>query len=187
MGSKARQGNGGGEGERVERPITDEQLAVAIVELHARVMRDVAAIFKAKRLLVAADELREAVQYAFGEAAIRRPGHPKPRAWLTTVAYRYAVKERLRQRRELQAATVLALLGDQAVHHGQPVDVQLSVELLELLGAVAGLPEPQGQAIALQASGHTHAEIAARLGIAPQSVKTAIREGRGALRDRFRR
>ena len=108
-----------GEPERVEQPITDEQLEVAFVELSARVARDVAAIFRAKRLLIPADELREAVQYAFGEAAIRRPGHPRPRAWLTTVAYRYAVNARLKQRREIEAATVLALLGDDAIHHGR--------------------------------------------------------------------
>jgi len=186
MGSKAKQGDG----ERrtwVERPITDEQLAVAVVELHARVLRDVAAIFKAKRLLIPADELREAVQYAFGEAAIRRPGHPKPRAWLTTVAYRHAVQERLRQRRELKAAVVLSLLGGEAVHHGRPVDGQLSAEVLELLAAIAALPEPQGQAIALEVGGHTHAEIALRLGISRHAVKNAIRAGRTNLRDQFRR
>ena len=163
MGRKTQQGHGGGEsgGSRwVDHPITGEQLAAALVELHAGIVRDVAAIFKAKRLLIPVDELREAVQYAFGEAAIRRPGHPKPRAWLTTVAYRYAVKERLRQRRELKAAAVLALLGAEAIHHGRPVDAQLSAEVLELLAAIGALPEPQGQAIALEVGGHTHAEIA---------------------------
>jgi len=44
-----------GEPERVEQPITDEQLEVAFVELSARVARDVAAIFRAKRLLIPAD------------------------------------------------------------------------------------------------------------------------------------
>jgi len=175
------------ERERVEQPITDEQLEVAFVELSSRVARDVAAIFKAKRLLIPADELREAVQYAFGEAAIRRPGHPRPRAWLTTVAYRYAVNARLKQRRAIDAATLLALLGDDAIHHGRPVDAQLSAEVLELLEAIARLPEPQAQAIALQASGHTRAEIAARLGISATAVADAIRKGRSALRHQFRR
>ena len=176
-----------GEPERVEQPITDEQLEVAFVELSARVARDVAAIFRAKRLLIPADELREAVQYAFGEAAIRRPGHPRPRAWLTTVAYRYAVNARLKQRRAIEAATVLALLGDDAIHHGRPADAQLSAEALELLEAIARLPDPQAQAIALQASGHTCAEIAARLGISANAVADAIRKGRSALRHQFRR
>jgi len=175
------------ERERVEQPITDEQLEVAFVELSSRVARDVAAIFKAKRLLIPADELREAVQYAFGEAAIRRPGHPRPRAWLTTVAYRYAVNARLKQRRAIEAATVLALLGDDAIHHGRPADAQLSAEVLELLEAIARLPEPQAQAIALQASGHTRAEIAGRLGISATAVADAIRKGRSALRHQFRR
>ena len=181
---------GGGqdrEPERVEQPITDEQLEVAFVELSARVARDVAAIFRAKRLLIPADELREAVQYAFGEAAIRRPGHPRPWAWLTTVAYRYALTSRLKQRREIQAATVLALLGDDAIHHGRPADPQLAVEVLELLEAIARLPERQRQAVALAASGHTRAEIAARLGVSTDMVKHAIGEGRNTLSCHFRR
>jgi DNA-directed RNA polymerase specialized sigma24 family protein len=188
MGSKTQTGTGGGSGKPwVDRPITDEQLEAAVVELSARVARDVAAIFRAKRLLIPADELREAVQYAFGEAAIRRPGHPRPRAWLTTVAYRYAVNARLKQRREIEAATVLALLGDEAIHHGRPVDAQLSVEVLELLEAIAALPDPQARAIALQAGGHTRAEIATQLGITRNAVGEALRTGRAALRHRFDR
>jgi hypothetical protein len=82
MRGKAQAGNGGREGNKpgVERPITDQELEAAYVELRVPVTREVAALLQAKRLLVPADELREAVQYAFGEAAIRRPGHPKPRA-----------------------------------------------------------------------------------------------------------
>ena len=175
------------EPERAEQPITDEQLELAIVELSSRVARDVAAIFRAKRLLIPADELREAVQYAFGEAAIRRPGHPRPRAWLTTVAYRYAVNARLKQRRAIEAATLLALLGDDALHHGRLADPQLSAEVLELLEAIARLPDRQAQAIALQASGHTRAEIEAQLGISANAVADAIRQGRSALRHQFRR
>ena len=107
--------------------------------------------------------------------------------WLTTVAYRYAVNARLKQRRAIEAATLLALLGDDAIHHSRPVDAQLSAEVLELLEAIARLPEPQAQAIALQASGHTRAEIAARLGISANTVADAIRKGRSALRHQFRR
>src|SRR5450755_4430235 len=121
------------------------------------------------------------------EAAIRRPGHPRPRAWLTTVAYRYALTSRLKQRREIQAATVLALLGDDAIHHGRPADPQLAVEVLELLEAIARLPERQRQAVALAASGYTRAEIAARLGVSTDMVKHAIGEGRNTLSCHFRR
>jgi DNA-directed RNA polymerase specialized sigma24 family protein len=59
--------------------------------------------------------------------------------------------------------------------------------MLELLEAIARLPDPQAKAIALQAGGHTRAEIAARLGISANAVADAIRKGRSALRHQFRR
>ena len=116
----------------------------------------------------------------------RRPGHPKPRAWLRTVAYRHAVKARLKQRKEIEAATLLAQLGELAIHHGRPADAELSAEIAKVLRGMATLPEPQGRAIALEASGHTHAEIADRLGISTGRVSNAIREGRKTLRQQCR-
>jgi RNA polymerase sigma factor (sigma-70 family) len=169
-----------------DTPISDQELEAALMELRAHVTRDVAALLEAKRLLLPADELHEAVQYAFGEAAIRRPGHPRPRAWLRTVAYRYAVNARLKQRREIEAATALALLGAEAIHHGRPADAQLSVEVAEVLEAIAKLPDRQRETITLTAAGYSRQEISARLGIAPGSVKHYVWLARRNLRCQFR-
>jgi RNA polymerase sigma factor (sigma-70 family) len=194
MGSKTQTGTGGGESDKpawVDRPITDEQLEAAWRELRAFIVLDVTEMAKRSLVRPFAREIRDAVQYAFGEAAIRRPGHPRPRAWLRTVAYRQAVQLAIKRRRQDRVVVPLPHLpaDDIAADRrwfNRAQDVQGTIEALEVLDAIAKLPEAQRDALAADVAGYTQTETAGLLGISVGRVASLQKQAREALREQFR-
>ncbi|MGA2926785.1 MAG: sigma-70 family RNA polymerase sigma factor [Solirubrobacteraceae bacterium] len=191
MGSNAQQGNGSSQGERVERPITDEQLEAAWRELRAYIVIDVTEMARRSRVRPFAREIRQAVQYAFEEAAIRRPGHPRPRRWLRTVAYREAVRLAIKRRKEDRIVEPLPHPAGDAIAKdrrwcSRTEDVQRTVEALEVLDAVAKLPAGQRDALAADVAGYTQTETAGLLGISVGRVASLQKQARDTLREQFR-
>jgi DNA-directed RNA polymerase specialized sigma24 family protein len=189
MGRKTQTGSEGGEGEKrswVDRPITDEQLEAAWRELRVTILLDVVDMLRDSTVRPFKRELVKAVEFAFEEAAIRRPGHPRPRAWLRTVAYRTAVQLALKRRREDKLLEHVAEIPEDRVRHGRPGSVPQTVEVLEALDAIAHLDEQHRRAFGLEIAGYGLDEIAAMLRVSRYEARWLIAESRHALRAQLR-
>lgn len=174
----------------VEQPITDEQLEAAWRELRVFVASDVRWMLHQVGVRAFQREIKEAVMYAFAEAGIRRPGHPRPRAWLRTVAYRRAITQWLKRQREddvlVWRADVPEPQFEDRLRRGQPASPQLTVEVLEAFDAIASLDDAHRDAIALDIAGYDLDEAAAAMGVDRYEARWLRAEARHQLRRQLR-
>jgi hypothetical protein len=151
-----------------DTPISDQELEAAHVELRTRVTRDVAALLKAKRLLVPADELDEAVQYAFRDP----PSRPSETS-------RVAANRCVPLRGQLAAQAAPRDRGRDGARTARrrsdpPRAPRRRAAIRRGRRGAAGDRQATRSTAGndtLTAAGYSRQEISARLGIAPGSVK----------------
>jgi len=109
-----------------------------------------------------------------------------PGGWLTTLTRSRAL-DALRARRREPASETIEAAADVACERPDPEATSLAAERRRLvLAALAGLEPAQREAIQLAYhAGLSHSQIAARLGQPLGTVKTRIRQGMIALRERL--
>jgi RNA polymerase sigma factor (sigma-70 family) len=168
------------EGEREDRPVSDEELAL-LFETRRKLI--ISRVKRMLRWLPDGEIVEDAVQQAFLEAVKNRPGRPPmPLAWITTVAYRRAINLAERNARQDPEWPRVPEQPDLRLGHGHAASPGLWVDATELLRAVAGLAERDRRVVALAAAGYTHQETGERVGMTARGVENAVRRARRALR-----
>lgn len=125
-------------------------------------------------LAEAEDVVQEAFARAVGRAGFERLDNPE--AWLRTVAVNVA-RTRHRRRRLGALLTARSAAGDDA-----PLGAGDTDDRLTLMAALARLPRPQREAIALHhLADLSVAEVARTLGVPDGTVKARLSRGRAAL------
>ncbi len=139
------------------------------------------------RVLVNRSQSEEVLQEVFLEiwqsASRFAPNKGQGRTWIMTIAHRRAV-DRVRSSQSSSDRDVRAGLRDIGVAHDSVAEqVELSIEGERVVGALAGLPEAQREAIVLAYyGGYSQNEISALLGAPLGTIKTRMRDGLTRLR-----
>ena len=139
------------------------------------------------RVLVNRSQSEEVLQEVFLEiwqsASRFAPNKGQGRTWVMTIAHRRAV-DRVRASQSSADRDVKAGLRDIGVAHDSVAErVELGIEGERVVGALAGLPDVQREAIVLAYyGGYSQNEIAALLGAPLGTIKTRMRDGMTRLR-----
>lgn len=139
------------------------------------------------RVLVDRSQSEEVLQEVFLEiwqsAGRFAPNKGQGRTWILTIAHRRAV-DRVRSARAGTDRDMRVGLRDiDVAHDGVAEQVELRIEGKRVSAALAGLPEPQREAITLAYfGGYSQSEIAALVGAPLGTVKTRMRDGLSRLR-----
>ncbi|GAB3492914.1 RNA polymerase sigma factor [Flexivirga lutea] len=133
-------------------------------------------------------DAQDAVQATFVAAWQARttfdPGRGSLRVWLIGILRRRCI-DRLRALHREQR-TVEAVAAVQATRPATVSDIDGMIERLSLLDRLAGLPNSQRNVLELAFYGDlTHAQIAQQTGLPLGTVKSHVRRGLAALRDRW--
>jgi RNA polymerase sigma-70 factor (ECF subfamily) len=157
--------------ERVAR--RDQRAFEALYELYGRSVYSLAAAMLHDPR--AAEEVAQEVFLALWRgAADFDPKRGEPRSWILSLAHHKAV-DAVRRRRLRATEPLSDAMPDDSDVAGRAME---SVEQTRVRDALATLPPPQRQAIALAYyRGFTQQEIAQRLGLPLGTVKTRIRDG----------
>ena len=175
--------------ELIRRLATGETAALeALYDEHADVIFALILRIVADRR-VAEDLLQEAFPRAGQRAGTYRGARGRVRSWLFGIAHHLALNELRRRARRPRdgpgqrpdAERELAAFPDPGPEPWEAA--WTAVRRAELARAIAQLPAPQRAVIELYATGHTQAEIAARLDEPLGTVKTRMRRGLLRLRD----
>jgi len=139
------------------------------------------------RVLVDRSQSEEVLQEVFLEiwqsAGRFAPNKGQGRSWVFTIAHRRAV-DRVRSSQASTDRDVRAGFRDMGVaYDGVAEEVELRIEGRKVSEALAGLPEPQREALTLAYfGGYSQSEIAALVGAPLGTVKTRMRDGLSRLR-----
>jgi RNA polymerase sigma-70 factor (ECF subfamily) len=163
-----------------------EAMRAAFIELHDREYRPVVGFVMLNGATL--DQAEDATQAAFmeGWALLRRSPEQwaevrKPRGWLRTVAVRN-YRRPAGQRRE--PPTILnCQLPDRADEGMDPAD--LTTQTIQVLNALAALPDDVKIVMAFRMHGFSAVESAAHLGISAQQVRDLLKKGRRVLKTRI--
>ena len=170
----------------------DEAALAAVYDRHSRLVYSVII-----RILGSPSDAEEVLQETFVRVWSRADTYDallgSPAAWLTRIARNRAI-DRLRARRVRgNVAIEPAAHADDARRSGEPVTRDTPETLLEgratagaVRTALATLTPAQRALIeAAFFEGYTHSELATRFGVPLGTVKTRIRTGLAAMRDRL--
>ncbi|GAA2983966.1 RNA polymerase sigma-70 factor (ECF subfamily) [Microbacterium terrae] len=139
------------------------------------------------RVLVDRAQSEEVLQEVFLEiwqsAGRFAPNRGQGRSWVLTIAHRRAV-DRVRASQSSTDRDIRAGFRDLDVAHDQVAEqVELRIEGTRVTQALAGLPEPQREALTLAYyGGYSQSEIAALVGAPLGTIKTRMRDGLSRLR-----
>lgn len=139
------------------------------------------------RVLVNRSQSEEVLQEVFLEiwqsASRFAPNKGQGRAWVMTIAHRRAV-DRVRASQSSADRDVRAGLRDIGVAHDSVAEqVELGLESERVVGALAGLPVAQREALVLAYyGGYSQNEIAVLVGAPLGTIKTRMRDGLTRLR-----
>ncbi|GAT73930.1 ECF RNA polymerase sigma factor SigK [Microbacterium hydrocarbonoxydans] len=139
------------------------------------------------RVLVNRSQSEEVLQEVFLEiwqsAGRFAPNRGQGRSWVMTIAHRRAV-DRVRASQSSADRDVRAGLRDLGVAHDSVAEqVELGLEGERVVGALAGLPEAQREALVLAYyGGYSQNEIAVLVGAPLGTIKTRMRDGLSRLR-----
>ncbi len=135
----------------------------------------------------AADVLQEVFWESWQSAGTYDPARGTPEAWIVMRARTRAI-DKVRSVRRRGETFVMPLDAAAATPNSGDDPAERSEDRGVILGALAQLPEPQREVIALAYyGGLTHTEIAARIGQPLGTVKTRIRTGLERLRTMVKR
>ena len=171
----------------------DEAALAAVYDRHSRLVYSVII-----RILGSPSDAEEVLQETFVRVWSRADTYDallgSPAAWLTRIARNRAI-DRLRARRVRGNVAIepAAHAADDARRSGEPVTRETPETLLEgratagaVRTALATLTPAQRALIeAAFFEGYTHSELATRFGVPLGTVKTRIRTGLAAMRDRL--
>ena len=171
----------------------DEAALAAVYDRHSRLVYSVII-----RILGSPSDAEEVLQETFVRVWSRADTYDallgSPAAWLTRIARNRAI-DRLRARRVRGNVAIepAAHAADDARRSGEPVTRDTPETLLEgratagaVRTALATLTPAQRALIeAAFFEGYTHSELATRFGVPLGTVKTRIRTGLAAMRDRL--
>jgi len=135
---------------------------------HQQLLRVVARDVRASPQLI-----EDGCAFAWLELVARQPDRINPMGWLRVVAGREAVRLATYDRRMHAFGETVA---DPAVA------TELRFEVHAGLEALATLPPRQRDALTLRVSGHSHAEIGARLDMTARTVERQLGRARRAVR-----
>ena len=129
------------------------------------------------------EEVLEVFLEIWQSASRFAPNKGQGRTWVMTIAHRRAV-DRVRASQSSADRDVKAGLRDIGVAHDSVAErVELGIEGERVVGALAGLPDVQREAIVLAYyGGYSQNEIAALLGAPLGTIKTRMRDGMTRLR-----
>lgn len=139
------------------------------------------------RVLVDRSQSEEVLQEVFLEvwqsAARFTPNRGQGRSWVLTIAHRRAV-DRVRSSQSSADRDVRAGFRDMDVAYDDVSEkVEMRIEGRRVVDALATLPEPQKEAIALAYfGGYSQSEIATLVGAPLGTIKTRMRDGLSRLR-----
>lgn len=140
------------------------------------------------RVLVNRAQSEEVLQEVFLEvwqsAGAFAPNRGQGRTWVMTIAHRRAV-DRVRSAQASSERDRRAGLREHGVpYDGVAEEVELRLEGRRVAAALAGLSDPQREAITLAYyGGYSQSEIAALVGAPLGTVKTRMRDGLSRLRE----
>lgn len=165
------------------RAQSDERLAALAAAGHDGAFEAIVARYRPQLVryctrLVGPSRAEDAVQQALLNAhAAMSPDIDNLRAWLRRIAHNAAVNVLRSGRDETPIDERLA--SPQLLHD----DLETRERLRRALEAVAALPEPQRDALMLQAiEGRSHEEIAGALALSPAAARQAVHRARSTLR-----
>ncbi len=100
-------------------------------------------------------------------------GVQEPRAYLTTTAKRLMLDQARRQTIEQAYLAQLALTVEQSAAYPSPEEIALAVEALDQISAALEqlAPKPRQAFVLHYLEGHSHADIAAALGVSDRMVR----------------
>jgi RNA polymerase sigma factor (sigma-70 family) len=127
------------------------------------------------------DDLRQEIAVALWKALPSFRGESSERTWVARIAHNRGVSFRVRQARRQARLVPLPdeLPAAGMTHTGEHEAARLTTRLAD---AMALLPAPQRECLALAATGWTPAQIAAGTGRTPGSVRVMLHRARAAVR-----
>lgn len=129
-----------------------------------------------------AEEAAQEALLALRTQPVARRGDQQVAAWLSRVVTNNSLN-RLRSRRRALARAELAAAANGPARPDDPADVVADRDVRDRVrAALATLPDRQATALVLRHAGHSYAEIAAALGVAPGSVGVLLGRGERAFR-----
>ncbi|MFT4305698.1 MAG: ECF RNA polymerase sigma factor SigK [Microbacterium sp.] len=139
------------------------------------------------RVLVDRAQSEEVLQEVFLEvwqsAARFAPDRGRGHSWILTIAHRRAVDRVRSAQASAERDARIGLRDVEVMHDGVAEDAELRIEGRRVAAALAGLPDPQREAITLAYyGGYSQSEIAVLVQAPLGTVKTRMRDGLARLR-----